>query len=66
MTGSSDSKGPLTRFFEACALFAGGVILVYIALGFLARVWIWLAAVGVVAAAIAVLLAWLRRRSGRW
>ncbi|MFC4245329.1 hypothetical protein ACFOYW_18320 [Gryllotalpicola reticulitermitis] len=58
--------GLFQRFFEACLLVCGAVILLYVALSYLARIWWILVILAAVGVGIGVLVTWWRARNSRW
>jgi uncharacterized membrane protein YdbT with pleckstrin-like domain len=53
-------------FFRACVLILFGVIAIAIAIDFIARFWVWLVIIAVVAAGVYFGLAYRRSRRDRW
>lgn len=54
------------RFFTACLLILGGIIVLQLALQLLAQIWIWLVLAGVIALAAWVAFRVWSSRGGRW
>ena len=54
------------KFFTACLLILGGIIVLNLALQLLAQIWIWLVLAGVVALAAWIACRVWAARGGKW
>jgi len=63
---SPEPKTLISRFVTACVLFLVAVVALMLAFDLLAKIWLWLVLIAVVAGVIAVALWIVRRRQNRW
>ena len=66
MNTSPEPKTLISRFVTACVLFLVAVVALMLAFDLLAKIWLWLVLIAVVAGVIAVALWIVRRRQNRW
>jgi hypothetical protein len=63
---SDNNGGFFSRVFEACLLICGAVLLLYVAIQYLLRMWWILVILAGVVAGLVVLISWLEARNNRW
>ena len=63
---SDNNGGFFGKFFEACLLVCGAVLLLYVAIQYLLRIWWILVILAGVVAGFIVLISWLKARNSRW
>lgn len=63
---SEEKKSLASRFLHACLAVTVGIVLLSIALQFLARIWVWLLVIALVVAGIWTAVRLVRARRDRW
>ena len=66
MNTSPEPKTLISRFVTACVLFLVAAVALTLAFDLLARIWLWLVLIAVLAGVVAVVIWIARRRQNRW
>ena len=66
MTVSPEPKTLISRLVTACVLFLVAAVALTLAFDLLARIWLWLVLIAVLAGVVAAVIWIVRRRPSRW